>query len=333
MNGTNQSQSSSSAQALTSGRHISRRALAILSLVAITALTAVQPAAAKPDPSAFPSPVPLPNGFQPEGIAIGRGTEFFVGSIPTGAIYRGDLQTGQGAILVPGQTGRAAIGIKVDERTNYLWVSGGPTGMAFVYDAGTGAALTSYQLTTQATFINDVVVTRNAVFFTDSFRPVLYRVQLDQGGRLLGQEAVSELALSGEFDFEPGSFNTNGIAASPNDKWLIIVNSTLGTLYRVDPATGEAKRIDLGGATVPNGDGILLHGKTLYVVQNRLNQIAVINLDPGLASGVLERTITDPAFRVPTTIARFGNALYAVNARFGTPPTPDTDYDVVRVNR
>ena len=100
-----------------------------------------------------------------------------------------------------------------------------------------------------------------------------------------------------------------------------------------DPATGVAMRIDLGGQTAPNGDGILLHGQTLYVVQNRLNQIAVINLSPDLTSGFVARVITDPAFRVPTTIARFGDALYAVNARFGTPPTPDTDYDVVRVDR
>ena len=44
--------------------------------------------------------------------------------------------------------------------------------------------------------------------------------------------------------------------------------------YRgVDPVTGIATRITLVGGSVLNGDGILLHGKTLYVVQNQLNQI------------------------------------------------------------
>ena len=33
---------------------------------------------------------------------------------------------------------------------------------------------------------------------------------------------------------------------------------------------------------------------------------------------------------VPTTIASFGNALYAVNARFTTPPAPTTTYNIVR---
>jgi hypothetical protein len=91
--------------------------------------------------------------------------------------------------------------------------------------------------------------------------------------------------------------------------------------------------IDLGGASLTAGDGLALQGRTLYVVRNQLNQIAVVNLAPDLASGSVTRTITSPDFRVPTTVAVFGNSLYAVNARFGTPPTPDTDYDVVRVAR
>jgi sugar lactone lactonase YvrE len=144
---------------------------------------------------------------------------------------------------------------------------------------------------------------------------------------------VEEIPLSGDYVFTPGAFNANGIAATPNGKTLIIVNSVDGLLYNVDPDTGEATLIDLGGDTVPNGDGILLQGKTLYVVQNRLNQIAVVELNSDLTEGTIVDTITDSDFRVPTTIARFGNSLYAVNARFGTTPTPDTEYEVVRVSR
>ena len=123
----------------------------------------------------------------------------------------------------------------------------------------------------------------------------------------------------------------NGIEALPNGKTLIIVNSATGTLYLVNSTTGVATRIDLGGETVPNGDGILLQGKTLYVVQNSLNQIAVIEPNSDFTSGEIVNRITSPLFRVPTTIARIGGSLYAVNARFGTTPTPDTEYEVVRV--
>ncbi len=85
----------------------------------------------------FPETIPLPNGFQPEGISIGKGTTFYVGSIPTGAVYRGNLRTGAGRVLVPGAAGRAAIGIEFDR--GRLFVAGGQTGKAFVYDATTGA--------------------------------------------------------------------------------------------------------------------------------------------------------------------------------------------------
>ena len=87
----------------------------------------------------------------------------------------------------------------------------------------------------------------------------------------------------------------------------------------------------LGGASVSAGDGLLLSGHTLYVVRYRLNEIAIIEPAPDLSSGDLVGTITAPAFDVPSTIAAFGNALYAVNARFTTPPTPQTPYSIVRV--
>ena len=283
---------------------------------------------------AFPDVISLPNGFQPEGIASGNGTTFYVGSIPTGAVYRGDLRTGEGAILVQPQAGRNAIGLKYDERTGLLIVAGGPTGYAYIYNGETGANVDAIQLTTDSPrFINDVVVTRDAAYFTNSNQPELYRVPLANNGEPLGSSQTIPLTGDYQFDSSPGAFNANGIAATPNGKALIIVNSSDGALYKVDPLTGVATRIDLGGASVPNGDGILLQGKTLYVVQNQLNQIAVVELNSDLTEGTIVDTITSSSFRVPTTIARFGNSLYAVNARFGTPPTPDTEYEVVRVTR
>src|SRR5215211_456563 len=282
--------------------------------------------------AAFPEVIPLPNGFQPEGIATGRGTTFYVGSIPTGAIYQGNLLTGEGDVLVPAQAGRSAIGLKYDSRTGLLFVAGGATGYAYVYDTETGENVAEIPLELALpSFINDVVITKDAVYFTNSFQPILYSVPLLESGQLPEDIEVNEIPLGGEYQFTAGAFNANGIAATPNGDTLIIVNSTEGALYNVDPATGVATRIDLGTGAVPNGDGILLQGKTLYVVQNQLNQVAVIRLNSDFTAGTIETTITSPLFRVPTTIARFGNALYVVNARFGTPPTPDTEYEVVRV--
>lgn len=302
-----------------------RRSLIAL-IVLVLSLSMIAASAAKP----FPESIELPLGFQPEGIASGTGTIFYVGSIPTGDIFRGDLGTGEGEVFIDAPTGRQAIGLKYDERTGYLYVAGGPTGYAYVYDAATGETVAEIQLTTDPSFINDVVITRDAVYFTNSQQRVLYRVPLEDNGELPDDPAVEEIELVGEYQFIPNAFNANGIAATPNGKTLIIVNSAEGALYNVDPETGFATRIDLAGGSVPNGDGILLQGKTLYVVQNRLNQIAVIELSPDLTEGTIVDTITSSLFEVPTTIARFGSDLYAVNARFGLPPG---DYEVVRVSR
>jgi sugar lactone lactonase YvrE len=283
-------------------------------------------AAARP----FPGVIALPTGFQPEGIAVGKGHTFFVGSIPTGAVYRGDLRTGAGAVLVPPQAGRNAIGLALDQR-HRIFVAGGPTGQGFVYDARTGASLASYQLATvgDPTFVNDVVVTKDAAWFTDSFRPVLYRLAIAPDGTL---GSVTTVPLGGDF-VQGAGFNANGIDATPNGKTLVLVQFSAGTLFTVDPATGVADRIELTGGDVAFGDGILLDGKTLYVVQNQLNRVAVVHLSPQLTSGDITGHLTNDALDVPTTIAEFGKRLYAVNARFGTPDPGNASYAVVQLRK
>ncbi|MGH3023338.1 MAG: SMP-30/gluconolactonase/LRE family protein [Gaiellaceae bacterium] len=277
----------------------------------------------------FPERIELPDGFAPEGIAIGRGKTFFVGSIPTGAIYRGDLRTGEGGVLVAGAPGRQAIGLDLDVRKR-LFVAGGPTGRAFVYDSRSGALLAEYQLTAAPTFVNDVAVTRDGAYFTDSLRQQLYRVPIGPGGAL-GASAET-IPLTGDIAYVAG-FNANGIDATPSGKTLVLVQSNLGKLFTADPRSGVAREIDLGGETVTAGDGILLDGKVLYVVRNRENRIAVVRLSRDLSEGEILTHLTHPDFDVPTTIAELGNRLYAVNARFGTPVTSTTPYWVTQVRK
>jgi sugar lactone lactonase YvrE len=303
--------------------------LGIVLLLALTLTHTAQPAVAA---ESFPDVISLPDGFQPEGIEVGKNNTLYAGSRATGAIYRADLRTGEGAILVPAQPGAAALGIEYDNQTGYLFVAGGPTGNAYVYDANTGDTIAVIPLTASSpTFINDAVITRDGVYFTDSSRPFLYRVSRD-GGKQSNTFIVQEIPLGGEFEFVEGEFNANGIEASANGKYLIVVNTTLGTLYRVNPRTGVAKKIDLDSDAVPNGDGILLIGQRLYVVQNFLNQVAVVELNKKFTSGEIVNVLTNPNFDIPTTIDHHGRSLYVVNARFTTPPQPDTSYTVVKVN-
>ena len=210
---------------------------------------------------------------------------------------------------------------------NRVWVAGGPSGEIRAYDGGTGELLGLY--TAGGGFINDLVVTKDAVVATNSFVPVLAVVPLGPGGSLPASGAAEQLPL---VDFpDLGGFGANGIEAGQDGR-LIVAHSAAQALFAVDPATGVAEQIDLGQA-LPNVDGITRQGSTLYAVQNRLNQIAVISLDPDLASGTVRDTLTNPAFDVPTTVALFGDATYVVNARFGIDAPETAEFDVVRTAR
>jgi hypothetical protein len=303
----------------------------LLALVLTGGATA--PVAAAHPTRHLPHLIDLPNGFQPEGIATGRGSSFYVGSLVDGAIYRGDLRTGRGRVLVKGVGATMAVGLEVDRRKR-LWVAGGSGGSGRVYDARTGALLRSYSFLEPpaAGFVNDVVVTRRAAYFTDSFNQVLHVVRIGPRGRL---GDTFSLPISGDlvFDTTAGVFNANGIEATPSGRNLLVVQSNTGSLFRIDARTGVARQVSLRGASLEFGDGLLRIGHTLYVVQNQLNRIAVVKLGRWYAAGRVTSTISDRHFDVPTTVAAFGRALYAVNARFGTETTPDTPYTVVRVRR
>lgn len=213
-------------------------------------------------------------------------------------------------------------------------MAGAAGGNGRVIDTRTGKVLASYTFTTTTpTFVNDVILSRDAAWFTDSRRPVLYRVPLGRHGKLPAQSAVRTVPLTGDYVHDPVNNNGNGIALTPDRRALIIVQSATGFLFRVDPRTGVTRRIDLGGVLMTNGDGLLRSADTLYVVQNRLNKIAVLDLNRSGTRGRLVREITSPDFDVPTTAAFFGPRIYLPNARFTTPPTATTPYWVSAVHR
>jgi sugar lactone lactonase YvrE len=302
-------------------RRIILLAIAVLALAGSTALAQ----------GAFPKKIALPNAFAPEGIEVGNGHTVYVGSVGTGAVWVGDLRTGAGRILVEGAPNvRSATGIEFSH--GRLWVSGARFGNTLVYNAKTGALIKELQLATGAgaTFINDAVATKKAVYFTDSQRPVIYKVATSGNGR---PGAVTTIPLGGDYQHVAGQFNLNGIVATENGKTLIAVQSVSRKLLTIDPKTGVAKLIDLGGYDLSNGDGLLLRGRTLYVVQNRDNKVAVFELSRDLTKATFLRALTDPGnLDVPTTIDRFGGRLYVVNARFGTTTPTDQAYAIIRLS-
>jgi sugar lactone lactonase YvrE len=312
-----------------------RRKLSIAAILAVTIVANGVVSAPASDGSTtsqagvFPKIIQLPNGWFGEGIATGRGTSFYVSSLEGSAIYAGDLRTGVGRVLVPPDPDRLALGLKVDRR-NRIFVAGALTGQAYVYDADTGRTLATFTFgPPETTLVNDVIVTKDAAYFTDSFNPRLFVVPIARNGAL---GTPYELPLSGDYVHIPDGFNLNGIEATPSGRTLIVDQTDTHKLFRVNPNTGVAREIPVDG-DAGLGDGLLLRGRTLYVATGLDNEVRVVELEPALQGGTLIRTITDPLFDVPTTIAGFGRRLYVVNWRFTTEPGPDVPYWVVQLPR
>jgi len=270
----------------------------------------------------FPTEIALPDGWLPEGIAINLLPFAFFGSRADGDLYRANLVTGEGSVFSQGP-GTPSVGLKLDLRAR-LFVAGGGGGDGRVVNAITGEVLASYSFATAPTFVNDVVLTPDAAWFTDTQRAFLYKIPFGRFGRLPSQSDVVEVP------FSPGP-GANGIARTPDGDALLVIQSSTGLLFRFDPETGTATQVDLGGTLLPNGDGLLLSGRTLFVVQNRLNKVAVLRLNSAGTAGELVEELTDPRFDVPTTLAAFGNRLYLPNARFGIANPTEATYNAVAI--
>jgi hypothetical protein len=307
-------------------RIIRRAFVALMSFLLVAMATALaMPAAAAPA-----EVIVLPGATSAEGIANGGGTTFYAGDLFRGDIFRGDVQRGTARLFIDAPAGRMALGMVADLDHNLLFVAGGFTGQGYVYNTVTGATVATYQFgAADTSLINDVTLTKDGAWFTNSFQPRLYFVPVDAAGV---PGSFSTLQLTGPAAEISGQFNLNGIRATSNGKVLVVAHSTNGELYTVDPVTGASATI--AGVSVPNVDGIVLLGRHLWAVQNFINQVARVQLSPDLTSGVIEEVITSDLFQVPATAARFGSRLAVANAKFDTgfPPTADR-YEIVVVDR
>lgn len=318
---------------------------AAIALIACTVPLLSASAGDKP----FPKRVPVLDGSYHEGFAIGKGTTAYSGS-PDGSIYKVDLRSGQGEILVPPEADFDVIndcyklGMRVDSRSNYLFVAGCFWGNAFVFDADSGEELMNYQLAELGTVINDLAITRDAVYFTDFGQPFLYRLPLSRNGRLpAGTDAATPLPLTGDFADDHEAFDSfslgNGIVATPDGQTLIVGNSANAQIYRVDPATGHTDRIIVDPPLEGFLDGIVMHDGVLFILTPYdpadaadIDRIQVVALDEDMLTGTLVGVITDPDMDGVASGALFGDSLYVNNARYRDFPQFDTQYWITKLS-
>lgn len=267
----------------------------------------------------------------PEGIAYNAASGiFYTGSTQDGTLFAGNLDTGEVTVFsAAGSDGRhAATGMKIDSQGR-LWVSGAGTGRMFVYDTTDGALIAEYSTPEPDTrFINDVALDSNGnAWFTDSFRPHLFRIDGTAGG-----EVEPWLDFTGTvLEYEEG-FNLNGIVITGDDRYAFVVHTGNGGLFRIDTENQDVIKVDLAGTALAGGDGLLLEGNTLYVVRNRFGEIVPVTLGEDLSTGTVGAGITHESFAFPTTMARAGDSFLVVIAQIDKrESSPELPFIVSRI--
>ncbi len=272
----------------------------------------------------------------PEGIAVDskRGV-ILSGAANGGDIWQIQLTSGKASpFALGGSPGRTvALGMHLDNRRR-LFVAGGGTGRVAVLNADTGAVVRILEAPPlpkgPQTFINDLTITPNAIFVTDSFRPVIYRARI---GVMNVGNLEPWLRLTGTpVQYQDGT-NLNGIVSSPDGRYLLTVQSNTGKLFRINTGTRAINEVNLAGKRLTGGDGLVLSGQTLYVVRNAESRIERVDLKNAYASGRLVATRTDGDFRFPTTAALYQNRLLVVNGQLDKQrnPPPVLPFTIVSV--
>ena len=301
-----------------------RTAVGFIALLALF-LPSALPAAAS-ESSDDDDVIVLQGAKSAEGIAAGEGTTFYAGELSTGDIFRGDIREGKAKRLIDAPKDRMAVGMKADVGNDLLFVAGGATGKAYVYNTETRKPVKEYDLAPG--FINDVTLTEDGAWFTNSAAAELYFVPVGQHGELGKAKDVETLEVSGKAaePLKEGEFGFNGIAVADDGDTLIVAHTRDKALYAVDAETGKSDRIK--GPDLEFIDGLLVKDQTLWAVQNMDNQISRLKLSDDLSSFRVKDVIKSEHFDIPTTVARFGDTLAAVNAKFGRQAS---QYEVVLV--
>lgn len=261
----------------------------------------------------------------PEGIAVDKSSgRLYVGNTVDGAVHRSvSDDPGDGfEVFIPADDERdQLVGMKV--RDGLLFAAGRRNATLHVHDVETGDEVAT--LTTpdaERTLLNDISFDADHAYVTDSFRPVVFRVPLDQLDSASELEPWLDLTTT-PLAYDDG-FNLNGITASDDGTVLLTVQSNTGTLWRIDIATQQVTEIELDGGDLATGDGLLLDDTTLYAVTNSPDALVRIELDDELTTGAVTDTLDDDSLDLPTTVAEANGSLYVVNSQLDDSPGEQT---------
>lgn len=257
----------------------------------------------------------------------------------------------------PDPTRRQTHGFNVDQHDR-LYIAGVTTGLLHVYQLPAGNKIAEFN-TGPGGYINDVAISPSTgdVYFTDSMRPVIWRVTEQQVES--GSGTPQAIPVAPEVDYGPSTrtnnkLEVNGIRFTPGGKYVIFDDTNNGQLYRMTPppAGQPAARqiVPITGVTpaqVGNADGLeFLNANTLYEVDNSstpdmtptsfdesTERIVKLRLSDDYRTATVASVTTNPRFFTPTAAALApGNRLLVNVAKFFRGP-PGPPYYVLSIPR
>ncbi len=231
-----------------------------------------------------------------------------------------NVQSGDTKLLAAGTTHnrKAALGMKIDQM-NRLWVCGGADNKIQVLGLD-GTLIKSWDLNALfgSGFLNDCIIDNSHIYFTDSRVRKIYRTGITDAIPGNMEEWLS--FTDAQIMYTTTGTNANGIVNTPDNKYLIVVISSSGKLFRIDKATKAITEIILN-TPVTSGDGMHLEGNILYVCRIATNLIFPVVLNADFTQGTVGAGFgTNLMFN--TTIAKAGNYFLVVNGQLNKRATP-----------
>jgi sugar lactone lactonase YvrE len=223
-------------------------------------------------------------------------------------------------VLVPVGTTAfpAALGMKVDAMGR-LWVAGGRTGRMSILDTRSGKMLKQVEVPNPSgSNINDLALVGSAGYFTDTRTPTMWR--LEAKGDQIGAPELWLSFAGTALQYDSGN-NLNGIAATPDGRTLIVVQMGKGLLFTIDIRSKAVKAVDTGGADLTGADGLVLDGRTLYVVRQMVAEIATVTPSADMTCGTVVHRFKHPQLAWPATAVKAGDRLIVVNTQFNVRAT------------
>lgn len=271
--------------------------------------------------------------FYPEGVAYDEtGQRFFIGSVKTGTIGTVS-EAGMYAPFYVDSSLKSSFGMKVDKLRGKLWVCTGDATYSQYSDSATykkmirligldlqkGTKTDDIDLSALYNgkhFANDLALDNAGnIYITDSYSPVIYRVDAQGKPSLLVQSPL----------FSAVDVGLNGILWHKAG-FLLVINGSQGQLYKIDLAAPNTITAVKQPAFFPGGDGLLWDKDGgLVLAQNRGTHkiFKLQSKDNWQSCELVGATAATDRFKQPSTTTLKDNKVYVLNSKLNelTDPT------------